>query len=424
MDGEQLAPQKVIMPNFLDFPVELIIAVLDYLPVRDLNRMCETCRRMREVCSRLLIWRRLGKSYVHFENSSGRELITNMKSLSLREQCRIAHNWSTGFHTEHIYIRFKTGLLPWLQLTTDHLYISNMNKISRYKVQSGGRLRSLQSSKKEIKYTGHSQDVNKFVVKENNVVGGGSDGRAIVWDKASGRTIQALQSNLGSLVSIDATREIIVAGTNGGGVQMWSQSDGRGVCNVPMKDRVWSLIVDPTQRLFATGTSGITDYTSLKVWDIATSENTPMLVCGENKRQGEGILDLIFESSNVLLSAGYDTFVRQWDIRTPRLPVMEFEEPSDNAVYCISSDNNYFIAAGYCRHGIVRFWDKRRSDICFQTIYVGGNVKSPVYSLQFNKHCLYAALSHAVYVLDFGAYKPEHENYTSPLEPLTLLSQY
>lgn len=421
MDKEEMTPRDDKVPHFLDFPAELIIAVLDYLPIRDLNQMCETCRRLREVCSQLVIWKKLGKKYIHFDNSSGRELTTNVKSLSSREQCRIAHNWSTGYHTEHLYTRFKTGLLPWLQLTNDHLYISVMNKICRYKLKPGGRLHPLQHSKKEVKYTGHSQDITKFVVKENNVVSSGGDGRVMVWDKASGRMIQALQASLCSLTSVDATRELIIAGTNNRGVQVWSQSDGREVRTVPIRDRVWSVTVDPSQRLFATGTSGNTDYNSLKVWDIGTTQST---VCGENKRQGEGILDLHFESSDTLLSAGYDTFVRQWDIRTPRLPVMEFEEPSDNAVYCISSDNNYFIAAGYCRHGIVRFWDKRRSDICIQTIYVGGNIKSPVYSLQFNKHCLYAALSHDVYVLDFGAYKLKHEDYISPFEQGTVLSQF
>ena len=41
-------------------------------------------------------------------------------------------------------------------------------------------------------------------------------------------------------------------------------------------------------------------------------------VCGENKRRGEGVLDLRFESSQELLSAGYDTYIRLWDIRSPR----------------------------------------------------------------------------------------------------------
>ena len=35
-----------------------------------------------------------------------------------------------------------------------------------------------------------------------------------------------------------------------------------------------------------------------------------------NHRRGAGVLDLRFESPNELLTCGYDTFIRLWDLRT------------------------------------------------------------------------------------------------------------
>ena len=40
------------------------------------------------------------------------------------------------------------------------------------------------------------------------------------------------------------------------------------------------------------------------------------LNCDSSKKHGAGILDMKFESANVLLSCGYDTAVRLWDMRT------------------------------------------------------------------------------------------------------------
>lgn len=40
---------------------------------------------------------------------------------------------------------------------------------------------------------------------------------------------------------------------------------------------------------------------------------------------------------------------------------MEWEEPHDNALYCIQSDNNHMIASGSSYYGVVRLWDKRQT---------------------------------------------------------------
>ena len=40
------------------------------------------------------------------------------------------------------------------------------------------------------------------------------------------------------------------------------------------------------------------------------------MTIGRNWRHGAGILHMQYESPDTLLSAGYDTFVRMWDLRT------------------------------------------------------------------------------------------------------------
>ena len=40
-------------------------------------------------------------------------------------------------------------------------------------------------------------------------------------------------------------------------------------------------------------------------------------ILGCQYRHGAGVLDIQYESSDIVYSCGYDTFIRMWDLRTP-----------------------------------------------------------------------------------------------------------
>nr|XP_009504480.1 PREDICTED: F-box/WD repeat-containing protein 4 [Phalacrocorax carbo] len=106
---------------------------------------------------------------------------------------------------------------------------------------------------------------------------------------------------------------------------------------------------------------------------------------------------------SLLLSCGYDTYIRYWDIRaSTRKCVQEWEEPHDSALYCIRSDKNHMIASGSSYYGVVRLWDKRQTR-CLQSFHLSSPTSSPVYCLRFSTTHLYAALASALHVLDFTA---------------------
>ena len=37
---------------------------------------------------------------------------------------------------------------------------------------------------------------------------------------------------------------------------------------------------------------------------------------GDEHKRGSGVLDMRFESPNILLTCGHDTYLRMWDLRT------------------------------------------------------------------------------------------------------------
>ncbi|KAI4812409.1 hypothetical protein KUCAC02_023801 [Chaenocephalus aceratus] len=100
--------------------------------------------------------------------------------------------------------------------------------------------------------------------------------------------------------------------------------------------------------------------------------------------------------------AGYDTFIRLWDLRlNPGKCVMEWEEPHDSALYCLQTDGNHMIASGSSYYGGVRLWDKRQA-ACLQFFQLSSRpVSSPVYCLRFSSSHLHAALASSLHSLDF-----------------------
>ncbi|KAI3362649.1 hypothetical protein L3Q82_001629 [Scortum barcoo] len=100
---------------------------------------------------------------------------------------------------------------------------------------------------------------------------------------------------------------------------------------------------------------------------------------GSQFRRGAGVLDMVFESPFQLFTCGYDTFIRLWDLRlSPRKSVMEWEEPHDSALYCIQTDGNHMIASGSSYYGVVRLWDKRKTD-CLQFFQLSSDLlKEPI----------------------------------------------
>ena len=83
-----------------------------------------------------------------------------------------------------------------------------------------------------------------------------------------------------------------------------------------------------------------------------------------------------------------------------------WEEPFDEAIYCLATDGNWSLVCGTARHGMVRLWDMRHSRPV-QKFYVKhpfSGQSSPVYSVAFDQKNLYVALDQCLNLLSFSGY--------------------
>ncbi|XP_017320301.1 F-box/WD repeat-containing protein 4 [Ictalurus punctatus] len=382
---------------FFQLPDDVLYLILSYLDYKSLCRLSQVCKRSQHFTLRDVVWRKIAR---HFINTGlTREGTDLYPTIALKDRVKISQNWSHGVCRNNVLLKWKINLLPWLQLDGDLLYLSQAADIGAYDLRGAERGR-FQHNRVDV-FSGHQEDVCRFTVTDEHLISAGGDGKIIVHYKNRDYSVEYYGHNQ-EVNCIDCKGELIISGSRDKTAKLWTLNpDQLGKCLhiIPTYDRVWSVAISPSLCTFVTGAACCENFAPLRIWD---TERCDLVTClGTNFRRGAGVLDIVYESPFQLLTCGYDTFIRYWDLRVcSRKSVMEWEEPHDNALYCMKTDNNYMIASGSSYYGVVRLWDKRQTR-CLQMFQLASTTSSPVYSLCFNATHLYAALDSALYSLDF-----------------------
>lgn len=71
------------------------------------------------------------------------------------------------------------------------------------------------------------------------------------------------------------------------------------------------------------------------------------------------VLDVKWENDNCLLTSGYDGNIYSYDMRDYRKPTFILEDPFNETIYSIDTDNNITIMSGTQHFGRVGLWDIR-----------------------------------------------------------------
>ncbi|PVD39432.1 hypothetical protein C0Q70_02062 [Pomacea canaliculata] len=344
------------------------------------------------------VWQR------HERERTVMRLKQNRKVYGLKERYRVAVNWEKGHHQDSWLLRHNIRLLPWVQKDENILWISRGNQICKFHVKSSGHLREYQIGP----LRGLEADVTRFVVKNGLVVSGCRGGGVCAWE-ATSCVLLLRHSYLhrSDTQCVDMVDDLLISGSKDKTVKFTPmfRKDLTVVKSFKIGDRVWSLSVSPDKKTLAVGGAC---HNNPPVSLIDLSSGFLLGHLGDGHKRGAGVMDMAFESPNILLTGGHDTYLRMWDLRTHTC-VQLWEDPFDSAVYCLQTDGQNTVITGTARHGLVRLWDKRQKDH-IQTIvnmllgqaYYTGNQSSPVYSMASDVHRLYVALDMGLNMMDFS----------------------
>ncbi|XP_035806907.1 F-box/WD repeat-containing protein 4 isoform X8 [Amphiprion ocellaris] len=332
---------------FSQLPEDVLYHVVSFLDHRSLCRLSQVCKSMHRFVNRDAVWRKIAKEFLN--TGITRDGTDIYPHIPLKDRVKTAQNWFNGVCKRASPLKWKTKLLPWLQLDGDTLFLSQAANIGAYHLHQGTR--RLLRNPFQI-YSGHQGDVCRFAVTDSNLISGGSDGKILVHNRRNHVSLE-LSGHNQEVNCIDSKDGLIISGSRDRTVRIWTLTSSSPRDTIPMYDRVWSVAISPTLSSFATGTACCENFSPLLIWNVERS-------C-----------------------------------------VMEWEEPHDSTLYCIQTDGNHMIASGSSYYGVVRIWDKRQTK-CLQFFQLSSDpVSSPVYCLRFSSSHLYAALATALHSLDF-----------------------
>ncbi|XP_031843131.1 F-box/WD repeat-containing protein 4 [Nomia melanderi] len=397
-------------------PFDVLVLIFNYCHAFDLVRLSEVCTRFYDIIRGETLWVKKSKQ----------PIVTNQSTRKFRERCNpllclrtkwhVSHNWQYGRYEKKVLFSQKTKLMPWVQLTSDVLWWSGGNQLCGFK-----RTETFPENNLIVVRDIVGSDICKFIVRNGCIITGHSNGSIQFWTKSRySETIDfyccLAIAHTCDVNAIDETRNIILSGSEDGIVKVWRGPVGQRIRDVPLTtlniaDKVWSLSANPTGKKFAVGAAGYrysTTRVPLHIFDIESYSECDILK--HECRRGAGILDMVWDNPQILLTCGYDTYIRKWDLRTGTC-VSAWGDPTDATVYCISSDYYNTMITGTQSNCKAVLWDQRQKSYVQLYFLSLNRMSSPVYCLSFDSSHLYGATDQHVVELTFSGYSYKQNNY-------------
>ncbi|XP_033757213.1 F-box/WD repeat-containing protein 4-like [Pecten maximus] len=384
-------------------PDDVLYVILLKLDIQSLGRVCRTCRRLRSLAEADFVWTRHGEQNTLIQESSWcdqkQKIVSKHTECSYKEKIRLSYNWEAGVFQSTVITQNPVKQMPWLRFDETGLWVSSEQHIKCFST------RRHRGPKHHLHTLGGvKHDVTHFTLQGESVIAGCSDGSIVRWNKTSEKPTFTYKVHDDHIHKVDVRENLIFSGSADNTIRITDTDQlaakSRVVKVIEVEERVWSVAVSPDGRWCVGGTAASTDETPpLIVWDVESL--TKFCNLGTQHKKGAGVFDMKFESPNLLLTSGYDTVIRLWDMRTHTC-VCNWVEPFDYANYCIQSDNNMAMFTGTARSSMTRLWDKRKSKPVGIYHPPGRRRDSPVYSIAYDTSKLFVALDLSIHMLDFS----------------------
>lgn len=381
---------------FVLLPADVLYVIFSFCDVATLGRLSCVCTRFYDFLKQGYVWNRRSRNILATNQKDGRVRDRSLHVLQPVEKCWQSVRWKTGRYEEKILLQHRTAYMPWLHLEQDVLWYSKGAVILKFKRLKDGTI----GQDVLLTLRGHRDDVGHFVCKNGLVVGGGNDGSLCVWSAKRGSLVhRRWRCSSKAINSVDYSGDIVVTGSQDKTVKvlkLGAHSSTLGY-SISISDRVCSVAILEDRNVLLAGSAGCFGVSPLQAFDLTSGRLVAAL--GTRERNGAGVLHIYPESPVELLSCGYDTNIRLWDLRCPVKSVRTWEDPHDSTVYCVTTDHNVTVLSGTCRYGLVRLWDKRMAKSV--EMYYVGKRNTPVYSLAFDPCYMYVALDRTFNMLSF-----------------------
>ncbi|XP_075985069.1 F-box/WD repeat-containing protein 4 [Anticarsia gemmatalis] len=418
--------------NILLLPVDILIVIFRKLEMTEIRCIMSTCKTFRNIVKGdHKIWRTFSRDTLVLMDAPE----TRLAALSWYNRYRISRNWLHGCFKTKSLLHHYTNYMPWLTYhNSEILYLSVGSELVCYKTDNKG-LPSCSKSlwrldvPKVVRQDVRTNDISRFVIKNNVVVCGNRDGCVAAYRITDTRKKPKLECHIKDchdeghvevtaveVVDVRDQLSIITGSSDSPDLLLCTLRSGRSsasgsynAVNVPLQDcsGTKSMALNAMSDKLAIGPNG---NSKPVLFDVTTGKYLMTSPTTVNHRQA--VRDIRWHNDNTILHVTHSGFMELMDIRTNQ-EVYRSRDPFQSSLYCVKSDGMNALVAGSAEYSRCVLFDARKAGNYVQMYFTQRNT-SPVYCLDFDSTKLISAVDRGLALLNFNvdSGSQEHKDYS------------
>ncbi|XP_023951371.2 F-box/WD repeat-containing protein 4 [Bicyclus anynana] len=396
--------------NFIiHMPYDILINILVHLELRDILNLMLTCKALKKIIiNENILWRIKSSSRFILQRNKSKKI-----QLSWYNRCRVSYNWCKGISKCKDIVQHSENYMPWLQLRNNRtLYLSVGSELRCYTLEKKRLMWSVNvpTVKREDKRT---NDISRFLMKENLILCGSRDGSTIVYALDSAHRPLLLMhikdSHEAGRVEVSAVEKIndciITASERSPCICLWecrrlpnsffyNKVLSRKEYRLPDEVGCRCLAVTYAHNKLALGPNGNT-----RPLLFDTHTGTFLMKSEATRTARDVVRDVQWHDANRVAYVTHSGRLEMIDIRSSEV-VYESKDPFQSSLYCLKTDANRAVLCGASEYSRCVLFDERSTR--HVQMYFTQKRASPVYSLDFDSTKLIAAADRGVATLNFN----------------------
>ncbi|CAK1540498.1 unnamed protein product [Leptosia nina] len=401
---------------FEKLPPEILINILKLLSLKDLRNVMITSKYLKDlITNESSLWKFICRyKLIINHNNSIKE-----SSKSWYTNCRLSHNWCKGIFKNKILIQNQTKFLPWMQLVHTNVLLvsfgSDLDCFSLEPPRYSKRLIWKINVPTTRRYDIRTNDVTRFIVKDNLIVCGNRDGNTAIYEYNNIREkpylLHYIQNchNCGKeeVTAVEKTKNCVITASNlSPYINLWnlkgntlgSQLNNCSIVKnfeVPECDGCWSLSVDALGKNLAIGLNGngMPACIDLNIGQYVMSPKQDL------RGKKHLVRDLQWHNTNGIVFVTHSGKLQYIDTRVGSV-TYEIRDPFQSALYCVKTDGDNAVVTGSAEYSRCVLFDLRSPH--HVQMFFTQKKSSPIYSLDFDVKKLIAAGDQRVAVANFN----------------------
>ncbi|XP_068619631.1 F-box/WD repeat-containing protein 4 [Battus philenor] len=413
--------------TILELPLEVLGNIFNFLNIYDLCNLMRTCKTFKNlIIHDNAIWRKRARDKLIIRNP----LTRDPENLCWYNRCRISNNWCQGIYKNQIVLHHDTLYMPWLKFhNTEILLLALGSDLFCFPTDNRGfpycksTLWALDVPTVR-RYDVRTNDISRFVIRDNILVCGNRDGCVAVFLVNNPRRKPTLLCHIEDchhggqvevsaveIIKTDSSLCVLTGSHKSSQLCMWSwrltHNDyeylSEEMQNMNYRNDIKTLPKNLGVRCLATNKSndkiaiGLTGNNSPLVLDYQIND---FQLDVEVSKNGKSVIrDIQWHNENTVAHVSHSGMLQLTDIRIKQM-VYESMDPFQSSLYCVKSDGNNALVVGASEYSRCVLFDVRRPARHVQ-MYFTQKKSSPIYSLDFSSSKLLAAADRSIALVNF-----------------------